>query len=200
LIHGDPVYRLNFLAGETPWAFGVDAARAAAEGPFLSVVYAHVVGAAHTLAVSAGRTGFTQIGEIGNARPDDVRVRGAHLPARPALGAFFLAGLAANTFAQVLHAPAGLAVFVAGALVQEASFAGLALKQWGVRRRVCKGLLDQLTGTRGLFHFGSGGYVRGIRTRGGVWKQVDVALGAAAGGNNQRQAEKDDVCAHGATS
>jgi len=69
-----------------------------------------------------------QVGVVGNADEDDVRLSPAHLFAFPSRRALFLTGLGADPLPEMLDAPARLAVVVFAALVHEAAFARFALE------------------------------------------------------------------------
>ncbi len=109
--------------GEPPRAVAIGGANAATKGALVAIVNANIVDAANSLAVGGRRTGLAEIGMLGDADEDQVRVGGSHLFAGPAGGTVFLAGLGANAIAQILNAPAGLAVAVFGTRFEEAALA-----------------------------------------------------------------------------
>jgi len=132
LIQGYAFDSLHFLARESPWAFALSLASPAAEVALLAVGNADIVGSPHGLAIAVEGTGFAEVCVFGDADEDDVRVAGPDLAAFPARWAFLLAGLGADCFAHVLDAPAGLAVAVFRALVEEAPFPGCTFEERGV--------------------------------------------------------------------
>ena len=136
MLRGDAVDGIGGFAGEAPGAVGVGRARTAAEGTFGLVIKADVLGPTNRLAAIGIGAGLAEVGVLGHADKDEVRVTGTDLFAGPALGAFVDAGLGADALAHVFDAPAGLALVVFGTLVEEAAFAGEAVEGRCVREDV----------------------------------------------------------------
>jgi len=129
LLKDDSVHRLRLLAGKPPRTFFTLARLASRSTEVFTrpVRYACSLNAGRTVAVPRGGARPAQRRVVGDADVDHVRAGAHHLVARPALGAFVLAGDGAHPFSHVVHAPAGEAVAVFGALVEEAPFAGFTL-------------------------------------------------------------------------
>ena len=92
-------------AGESPGAVRIFDATPAAERAFRSVGDADILCPARGGAVAGVRTGFTEVGIVGDANENQVRTAGTDRLATPSLGTFFLALPGADSFAQMLYAP-----------------------------------------------------------------------------------------------
>jgi len=141
---GQGLASLNLLAGEAPRTVYVLGTGPAAEAAFVPIGDTPILRGPHGLAVTAIRTGLAQVGVVGDADPDHVGSVTPYLLAAPALGAFLLADLGADSVAHMLHAPPGLALAVLVAFVEEAALAGVAPESGDVRRRNIASVTDDL--------------------------------------------------------
>jgi len=124
----------HLLAGEPPGATLTHITRPSAEVAVVAIIDAGIVGATNTFTVIIGRAGPAQVGVTRYADVDHVRVSTRHLVAGPTGGTLFLACLGADSFPEMLHTPARLAVLIVVALVEEAAFTWVTLKWLNVSR------------------------------------------------------------------
>jgi hypothetical protein len=115
-----------FLTRKSPWTIAIFRTLPPTKGALVPIVKAGIFGTANAGAVAAGGTGATEVGVVGDADEDQVGVGSCHLLATPPRGTFFLAGNGADLLTQVLNAPAGLAVTVLVAGVEEAALTRVA--------------------------------------------------------------------------
>jgi len=135
LVQLNAVNRGNILAREACRAGSLLSARSSAEAALDTIVDAGILCAAGADAAIACGAGPAQVGVVGNADVDYVGKAGRHLPAAPSGRTFLLAYLRADGLSRVLDAPAGLAVAVVIAFVQETALSCFTGREGGIRSR-----------------------------------------------------------------
>jgi len=157
LLGGKPIYGNRFVTREPPRTVLIRRASPAAKKTFDAVVDTDVLGPGNALATLPRTTRTAEIGVVGNADINQIRLRCPNRLATPARRALLAATLAADPGPHVVNTPARQTIRILVTRVEEAPFTGSARYKdliFGVRAQVDEGQLQSIfmSGSIGLFY------------------------------------------------